>query len=295
MEAKEEKKRLAEEEATKVALTNEYDFIHARINADKILAEELQKEERKKFTIKQRAKFLHDTIAAQRKFLAQQRSKAIRNKPPTRNQLRNQMMTYLKHVGRKKHSDLKTKTFEEIQVLYGRLKRQDQNFVAIRSAKDERQIKEMNKESKDPEKKRSKKRVVNKEDTAKVPAEQEVTEQMETEACRVCILELKDGTVIYMLVERKYPLSKELLQQMLDLGLEVDSGTASKRGQREGKALMVEEDIQVTHKTKEKIRQEEAGLEEAIKLQAQMDEEVAKQIHLDKMIAKRITEEEELS
>ncbi|GJX83017.1 hypothetical protein Tco_0332498 [Tanacetum coccineum] len=46
----------------------------------------------------------------------------------------------------------------------------------------------------------------------------------------------------------------------------VDSGTASKRGQREGKAPMVEEDIQATHKTKEQIRQEEAGLEEAIKL-----------------------------
>ncbi|GKB49111.1 hypothetical protein Tco_0899864 [Tanacetum coccineum] len=86
-EAEEEKKRLAEEEATKVALTNEYDFIQARINADKILAEELQKEEREKFTIEQRAKFLHDTIAAQRKFLAQQRSEAIRNKPPIRNQL----------------------------------------------------------------------------------------------------------------------------------------------------------------------------------------------------------------
>ncbi|GJR72133.1 hypothetical protein Tco_0084498 [Tanacetum coccineum] len=72
----------------------------------------------------------------------------------------------------------------------------------------------------------------------------------------------------------------------------VDSGTASKRGQREGKASMVEEDIQATHKTKEQIRQEEAGLEEAIKLKAQMDEEVAKQIHLDEMIAKRIAEEE---
>ncbi|GJR15856.1 putative ribonuclease H-like domain-containing protein [Tanacetum coccineum] len=331
-EAEEEKKRLAEEEATKAALSNEYDFIQARLNADKILAEELQKEEREKFTIEQRAKFLHDTIAAQRKFLAQQRSEAIRNKPPTRNQLRNQMMTYLKHVGGKKHSELKTKTFEEIQVLYERLKRQDQNFVAIGSAKDERQIKELNK---DPEKK---KRVVNetsrKEDTTKVPAEQEVTEKgtkkrksghvkmiarkrprpqpdddsddehrkclrtitfectidceiMETklfiarvhkvssldgnylfvysvnghfrafnylmeimmessteendqgdfwnnqqeweivrwrlyEACGVYILKLKDRTIIYMLVERRYPLSKELLQQMIDLGLEVE-------------------------------------------------------------------------
>ncbi|GKF33787.1 hypothetical protein Tco_0106987, partial [Tanacetum coccineum] len=67
----------------------------------------------------------------------------------------------------------------------------------------------------------------------------------------------------------------------------VDSGTASEKGQREGKAPMVEEDIQATHKTKEQMRQEEAGLKEAIKLQAQLDEEVAKQIHLDKMIAKR--------
>ncbi|GJV01613.1 hypothetical protein Tco_1335182 [Tanacetum coccineum] len=62
----------------------------------------------------------------------------------------------------------------------------------------------------------------------------------------------------------------------------VDSGTASKRGQREGKAPMVEEDIQATHKTKEQVREEEVGLEEAIKLQAQM-------------IAKRMAEEEELS
>ncbi|GJR51980.1 hypothetical protein Tco_1402501 [Tanacetum coccineum] len=47
----------------------------------------------------------------------------------------------------------------------------------------------------------------------------------------------------------------------------VDSGTTSKRGQREGKAPMVEEDIQATHKTKEQMRQEEAGLEEAYKQQ----------------------------
>ncbi|GJV76505.1 hypothetical protein Tco_1508089 [Tanacetum coccineum] len=71
-EAEENKKRLAEEEATMAAFTNEYDFIQARLNADKILAEKLQEEEREKFTIEQRAKFLHDTIAAQRRFLAQQ-------------------------------------------------------------------------------------------------------------------------------------------------------------------------------------------------------------------------------
>ncbi|GKA77218.1 hypothetical protein Tco_0783679 [Tanacetum coccineum] len=75
-EAEEEKERLAEEEATKAAFTNEYDFIQARLNADKILAEKVQEEERENFTIEERAKLLHDTIAAQRRFLAQQRSEA---------------------------------------------------------------------------------------------------------------------------------------------------------------------------------------------------------------------------
>ncbi|GJZ79158.1 hypothetical protein Tco_0643995 [Tanacetum coccineum] len=85
-----------------------------------------------------------------RRFLAQQRAAAIRSKPPIRTQLRNQMMTYLKHVGGKKHADLKNKNFEEIQVLYKKVKRSDKDFIATGSAKDERQIKEMNEESKDP-------------------------------------------------------------------------------------------------------------------------------------------------
>ncbi|GJT99066.1 hypothetical protein Tco_1094584 [Tanacetum coccineum] len=38
----------------------------------------------------------------------------------------------------------------------------------------------------------------------------------------------------------------------------------------------------------QKIRQEEAGLAEAMRLKAQMDEEVAKQVHLDEMVAKRV-------
>ncbi|GKE20953.1 hypothetical protein Tco_1432465 [Tanacetum coccineum] len=63
---------------------------------------------------------------------------------------------------------------KEIQVLYERLKRQDQNFVAIGSAKDGRQIKELNK---DPKKKRVIKETLREEDTTKVPAKQEVTEQ----------------------------------------------------------------------------------------------------------------------
>ncbi|GJV30724.1 putative ribonuclease H-like domain-containing protein [Tanacetum coccineum] len=106
----------AEEEAIKAALIQDFDDIQARIEANRLLAARLQEEERETFTVEERAKFLYDTIAAQRRFLARQKC-----------------------------------------------------------------FKEMNKESKDPKKKRLKKRVVNEtpreEDTAKVPAEQEVTEQ----------------------------------------------------------------------------------------------------------------------
>ncbi|GKA98128.1 retrovirus-related pol polyprotein from transposon TNT 1-94 [Tanacetum coccineum] len=143
-EGEEERNRLAEEKATNEALIRNYDDIKARIEADRLLAEKLQEEEREQFTIEERAKFLHDTIAAQRKFLAQQRSEAIRNRPPTKNQLRNQMMTYLKHVGNFKHSELKTKKFEEIQALYEKIKRSDEDFISIGSAEDERLIKKMN-------------------------------------------------------------------------------------------------------------------------------------------------------
>ncbi|GJZ78492.1 putative ribonuclease H-like domain-containing protein, partial [Tanacetum coccineum] len=69
-EAEEERNRIAEEKATNEALIKNFDDIKARIEADRILAEKLQEQEREQFTIEERAKFLHDTIAAQRKFLA---------------------------------------------------------------------------------------------------------------------------------------------------------------------------------------------------------------------------------
>ncbi|GKF83105.1 hypothetical protein Tco_0244761, partial [Tanacetum coccineum] len=54
------------------------------------------------------------------------------------------MMTYLKHVGNFKHSDLKTKKFEEIQALFEKIKKSDEDFISIGSAEDERLIKKMN-------------------------------------------------------------------------------------------------------------------------------------------------------
>ncbi|GJQ92084.1 hypothetical protein Tco_0003223 [Tanacetum coccineum] len=83
----------------------------------------IQQEEREEYTSEERTKFLAETIAAQRKFRAAQRSTKIRNRPPTKSQLRNLMMTYMKNMGGYKHSQLKAKTFIEIQGLYERYKR----------------------------------------------------------------------------------------------------------------------------------------------------------------------------
>ncbi|GKF96700.1 hypothetical protein Tco_0292521, partial [Tanacetum coccineum] len=143
-EEEEERNRIAGEKAANEDLIRDFNDIKARIEAYRLLVEKLQEQEREQFTIEERAKFLHDTIAAQRKFLAQQRSKAIRNRPPTKNQLRNQMMTYLKHVGNFKHAELKIKKFEEVQALYEKIKRSDEDFISIGSAEDERLIKRMN-------------------------------------------------------------------------------------------------------------------------------------------------------
>ncbi|GJR02471.1 putative ribonuclease H-like domain-containing protein [Tanacetum coccineum] len=96
----------------------QYDNIQAYIDADALFAAKLQQEEREQFTIEERAQILVETIAAQRKFKAAQRAAEIRSKPPTKTQIRNLMMTYLKNMGGYKYSQLKGKTYEEIHELY---------------------------------------------------------------------------------------------------------------------------------------------------------------------------------
>ncbi|GJZ24527.1 hypothetical protein Tco_0561986 [Tanacetum coccineum] len=62
------------------------------------------------------------------------------------------MMTYLKYVGNFKHAELKIKKFEEVQALYEKIKRSDEDFISIGSAKDERLIKRMNEKGVDSSK-----------------------------------------------------------------------------------------------------------------------------------------------
>ncbi|GJY55117.1 hypothetical protein Tco_0446781 [Tanacetum coccineum] len=66
------------------------------MDADALLAAKLQEEEREQFSIDEQARFLVETIAERKRFFATQRAEQIRNKPPTRAQLRNKMKLYEK-------------------------------------------------------------------------------------------------------------------------------------------------------------------------------------------------------
>ncbi|GJT06456.1 hypothetical protein Tco_0840918 [Tanacetum coccineum] len=218
-EAEEERNKIAEEKATNEALIKNFDDIKARIEADRILAEKLQEQEREQFTIEERAKFLHDTIAAQRKFLAQQRSEAIRNRPPTKNQLRNQMMTYLKHVGNFKHSELRNG-------FHQRRKDQQNSKEESRRGIKENRIKKEKATYKEKDKSPRKRRF--KQDTSQDDPSDIEKENDELRLCltiaperdKVHTLMTDEGLVVHMLIEKKYPLKKKILMQMLKLKLE---------------------------------------------------------------------------
>nr|GEV46022.1 hybrid signal transduction histidine kinase M [Tanacetum cinerariifolium] len=61
----------------------------------------LTHEEQDKYTVKERSKLLAEFFKRRKKQLEKERAKVIRSKPPIKTQLRNSMMTYLKHTGSK--------------------------------------------------------------------------------------------------------------------------------------------------------------------------------------------------
>ncbi|GJU88199.1 hypothetical protein Tco_1300622 [Tanacetum coccineum] len=170
--AEEERNRIAEEKAANEALIRNFDDIKARIEEDRLLAEKLQEQEREKFTIEERAKFLHDTI----------------------------MMTYLKHVGNFKHAELKIKKFGEVQALYEKIKRSDEDFISIGSAEDERLIKRMNKKGVDS----SRSEVLKEE--SKEEVQKESKEKESTRKRKLAPDEEKE--VDYEILDRKYPIKE---------------------------------------------------------------------------------------
>ncbi|GJV75629.1 hypothetical protein Tco_1507213 [Tanacetum coccineum] len=142
---KEKEERQRQEQASVDYIANLYDEVQAKMDASEELAARLQMEEREMYTVEERSRLLAEYFENRKKQLVAERSAAIRNKSPTRNQLRSLMMTYLKHTGRYKHAQLNKKTLEEIQALYIKQQERAADFMPIGSEKDERMIEKMNK------------------------------------------------------------------------------------------------------------------------------------------------------
>ncbi|GKB52104.1 uncharacterized mitochondrial protein-like protein [Tanacetum coccineum] len=114
-----EEERLAREKVEKekeanIALIEEWDDIQAKIDADHHVAERLQAQEQEELSVEEKATLFQQLLEKRRKHFAAKRAEEKRNKPPTKDQQRKIMCTYLKNMEGYKLKDLKLK--EEVGV-----------------------------------------------------------------------------------------------------------------------------------------------------------------------------------
>ncbi|GKD73984.1 hypothetical protein Tco_1332266, partial [Tanacetum coccineum] len=95
-----------------------WDDIQAKVDADYQLAERLQAEKQEQFTVEQKSTLFKELLEQRRKHFAAKRAEEKRNKPPTKNQQKKTMITYLKNMEGWKHKDLKSKDFDSIKELF---------------------------------------------------------------------------------------------------------------------------------------------------------------------------------
>ncbi|GJY61234.1 hypothetical protein Tco_0461891, partial [Tanacetum coccineum] len=103
------------------------------MEADFELAEKLQTKEQGEITIEERSRLFVELMNKRKKHFAMLRAEEKRRKPPTKAQKRNLMSTYLKNMGRYKHNQLKSKTYEEIQKLFDNEMRRVNTFIPMDS------------------------------------------------------------------------------------------------------------------------------------------------------------------
>ncbi|GKF64109.1 hypothetical protein Tco_0187557 [Tanacetum coccineum] len=72
-----------------------------------------------------------DLVNQRKKFFAEERAKAKRNKPMTQSQLKTYMMNYLKNQGSWKLNQLRKLSFEEVKEEFEKLIKQIESFALI--------------------------------------------------------------------------------------------------------------------------------------------------------------------
>ncbi|GJS82850.1 hypothetical protein Tco_0749391 [Tanacetum coccineum] len=107
----------------------ENDALSYAREADRLLAERLQTKEQEELTDEEKARLFVELLEKIKKHFAVLRAQEKRNKPPTKAQKKSTMSTYLKHMAGYKQSQLKNKSFAEIQKLFDKAMTRVNMFV----------------------------------------------------------------------------------------------------------------------------------------------------------------------
>ncbi|GKB23473.1 hypothetical protein Tco_0862874 [Tanacetum coccineum] len=108
-------------------------MMRTMMEADYELAQRLQAEEQGELTIEERSRLFVELMDKRKKHFAKLRAEKIKRKPPTKAQKRNKMSTYLRNMAGYKHTQLKNKSFEEIQMLFDKEMKRVNSFVPMDS------------------------------------------------------------------------------------------------------------------------------------------------------------------
>ncbi|GJX82213.1 hypothetical protein Tco_0331694 [Tanacetum coccineum] len=131
-ELEEEEERVARQREDEANLIS-WDNTQAMMEADYELAQRLQAEERGELTIEERSRLFVELMDKWKKHFVKLRAEMIRRKPITKAQKRNQMSTYLRNIAGYKHTQLKNKSFEEIQMLIDKEMKRVNSFIPMDS------------------------------------------------------------------------------------------------------------------------------------------------------------------
>ncbi|GKA88812.1 hypothetical protein Tco_0810624 [Tanacetum coccineum] len=174
--------RQKQEEAN-IALIESWENTQAMMEADRLLAERLQTREREELTDEEKGKLFMELMEKRRKHFAAIRAQEKRNRPPTKEQKRNQMSTYLKHMGGYKHNQLKGKSYDEIQKLFDKEMKRVNTFVAMSleaQESNEKKAEGSEEKAKSSRKKILGKKIARKEKQQESPKRQKMEDDKET-------------------------------------------------------------------------------------------------------------------
>ncbi|GJV45164.1 putative ribonuclease H-like domain-containing protein [Tanacetum coccineum] len=147
---KKSKEQVLQEEASLAEAirldTLQREEVAKQVHLDSLLAQRIAEEEelneqqkkrkaqvhaRSEVTRRSFAKKMVDLVNQRKKYFAEERARAKRNKPMTQSQLKTYMMNYLKNQGTWKLSQLKNLSFEEVKKEFDKLVKQVESFAPI--------------------------------------------------------------------------------------------------------------------------------------------------------------------